>query len=281
MSKYDYIFSLGYRCTSAGILKSLGLKAESYPFDWMVSRLPIIEHCVKNDFVEFLNQDNYTNKTPSATYDYPTKDPESRQWICDESIRINEFYRTPTIGSMHLHLAPYLNVDHDAYSHHLMMNHHDITEEKDHEYYKRCINRWLNMRQSSGKKLSLYIHPTLFLEHFNQIREDLQAEIRKFHRLIFKVCNPSLGGTNDEVYDGIYIIPVKTPYDYPTHHCAKYVLEEQPDDAFTPNCRICILWTNPRFIDAGEIFMGDCSTETYVVTDYIRIIAESGQLPLH
>jgi len=281
MSKYDYICSLGYRCTSAGILKSLGLKAESYPFDWMVSRLPLIEHCVKNDFVEFLNQDNYTNKIESATYDYPTTDPESRQWICNESIRINEFYKSVEIGSIHIHLAPYLSTDYDAYSHNLMMNHHDITTEKDHEYYKRCVNRWLNMRQSPGKKLSLYIHPMLFLEHFNQIREDLRAEIRKFHRSFSNICNPSLGGTQDEVHDGIYIIPVKTPYDYPTHHCAKYVLEEQPDDVLTPNCRICILWTNPRFIDAGEIFMGECSTEIYVVKDYIRTIAESGQLPLH
>ena len=127
----------------------------------------------------------------------------------------------------------------------------------------------------------------LFLEHFNQIRDDLQAEIRKFHRSFSNICNPSLGGTNDEVYDGtndevydgVYIIPVKTPYDSPTNHCAKYVLEEQSDDTLTPNCRICILWTNPRFIDAGEIFMGECSTETYVVKDYIRKIAEAGALP--
>ena len=69
---------------------------------------------------------------------------------------------------------------------------------------------------------------------------------------------------------GIYIIPVKTPFDYPTNHCAKYVLEEQPDDKSTPGCRICILWANRDFIDAGEIFMGNCHAEIYVIKDYLQ-----------
>ena len=58
-TQYDQICSLGYRCSSAGILKSLGLKTESYPFDWLVSRLPIIEHCLQTGFKHFLEVDNY------------------------------------------------------------------------------------------------------------------------------------------------------------------------------------------------------------------------------
>ena len=271
MSKYEYIFSLGYRCISAGILKSIGLKSESYPFDWLVSRLPIIEHCATNDFVEFLKKENYTGLN-RAIYGYPTSDPESRQWFCDERICVNNLYENETNDRIHLYLAPYLTNEHDSYSYKMTTNHHDITSEKDHEYYKRCVSRWKQMWQSPGKKLSLYIHPTLFLEHFNQIRQDLQEDVRRFHRSIRNIYNCG-------AHEGIYIIPVKTPYDYPTNHCAKYVLEEQPDDASTPNCRICILWANSRFIDAGEIFMGECSEETYVVQDYIRKIAEIGHLP--
>jgi hypothetical protein len=69
--------------------------------------------------------------------------------------------------------------------------------------------------------------------------------------------------------DGIYIIPVKTPYADPTNQCCKYVLEEQPDDIETPGCRICILWANRELVDAGEIFMGECYVETYVIKDYV------------
>jgi hypothetical protein len=53
------LFSLGFRCSSASLIKSLGLKNESYPFDWLVSRLSVIQHCIESDFVEFLNLDNY------------------------------------------------------------------------------------------------------------------------------------------------------------------------------------------------------------------------------
>ena len=30
------VFSLGYRCSSAGLLKYIAFKTESYPFDWYV-----------------------------------------------------------------------------------------------------------------------------------------------------------------------------------------------------------------------------------------------------
>lgn len=271
MSKYKYIFSLGYRCSSAGILKSLGLKRESYPFDWMVSRLPIIEHCVETGFVEFLNRNNYAKKR-SATYGYPTSDPNGRQWICDESIRVNNYYESapPSIyhaTDLNLYLVPYLTPEHDAYSHKLMMNHHDITEDKDSAYYERCVTRWNQMCEDPDNKLSLYIHPAIFKSEYDKSKLDIQEELHRFHR--------SIGLTR---HDGIYVIPVKTPYEHPTNHCAKYVLEELADDDLTPNCRICVLWTNSGFIDAGEIFMGNSFVETYVVKEYVQKTAENGKL---
>ena len=265
MEKYAHIFSLGYRCSSAGILKSLGLKQESFPFDWLVSRLPIIEHCVKTEFSEFLNVANYT-KQKSATYGYPTADPNSRQWICDESMRVNHYYEFAAQDN-HLYLVPYLTPTHDAYSYRMMMNHHDITQEKDREYYVRCVDRWNRMFESPGRKLSLYIHPVIFKEYYDICKDALHKDLRRFHREL-----------NATKHDGIYIIPVKTSYDDPTSHCAKYVLEEQPDDDLTPNCRICVLWTNNKFIDAGEIFMGKCFVETYVIKEYVWNAASSGRL---
>jgi hypothetical protein len=47
--------SLGYRCSSAALLKKLQLKNESYPFDWLVSRLSVIEDSIQSGFKEFLN----------------------------------------------------------------------------------------------------------------------------------------------------------------------------------------------------------------------------------
>jgi hypothetical protein len=265
---YDYIFSLGYRCSSAGILKSLGIKTESYPFDWMVSRLPIIEHCLQTGF-QYLTDPTCYKTTIGATHHYPINDPASRQWICDESICYNELYEFNSYScpSVKLYLPSPITPANDAYGYKCMMNHRNITQNSaDKDYFDRCVQRWNNMTSSAttSKTLSLYIHPATFQTEFNTVREDLIADIRRFHIAL----SASL---NKPHHNGIYIIPVRTPYCDPTQHCAKYVLEEQPDDEMNiPGvCKICILWTNSGFIDAGEIFMGNCHVETYVVKEYL------------
>lgn len=257
---YDKIISLGYRCSSAGILKSLGFKTESYPFDWLVSRLPIIEHCIESQFKEFLNPDNYTSTT-GVTNNYTSMDPASQQWICNESFCVNEYYETnhnlPT-DSIKYYLPQPIRPERDAYGHRLLMNHRNIkTSQQDQEYFARCVERWKTL--SSKKTLALYIHPATFYEEFLSIKSELIDELRRSHKSI----------STTHPHDGIYIIPVKTPYIDPTNHCCKYVLEEKPDDPATPRCRICILWANRDFIDAGEIFMGNAHTETYVIKDYV------------
>ena len=260
---YDQIISLGYRCSSAGIIKSLGLKTESYPFDWLVSRLPIIEHCIRTDFKEFLNPDNYTTKQGTTNH-YVSIDPSSRQWICNESICFNEYYESTEIPHIQYYLPQPLSPENDAYGYKLMMNHRNIkTNTPDQAYYARCIERW----SKSQKHLVLYIHPAVFYEEFLKTRQELIKELRRAHESIIPAG------------DGIYIIPVRTPFEYPTNHCAKYVLEEQPDYDMT-NCRVCILWANRDFIDAGEIFMGNCHVETYVIKDYLQqTVNNRGLLP--
>ena len=267
---YNYILSLGYRCSSAGILKSLGVKHASYPFDWLVSRLPIIEHCVENRFKEFLDPLNYENKQ-SATHYYPTNDPNSRQWICDEKIVFNEWYEKSNIlfSKKELYIPRPLDPANDAYAHQLMMNHHDIKTPKDRAYYERCVDRWNNVWSNPRKSLTLYIHPALNYEWFKENKDPVKMELLRFHKATY---SPNR--------DGIYIIPVITPFEDPTQHCAKYVLEEQPDDPAFKNCRICILWANNRFVDAGEIFMGRCNVEEYVVREYVQMVVQLGHLPV-
>lgn len=259
--EYKQIFSLGYRCSSAGILKSLGLKHESYPFDWLVSRLPIIEHCIQTDFREFLDSNNYRCKS-GVTNNYTSLDPSSQQYICDESICYNEYYeQTQSLPEFYLPCP--ICPERDAYGYKLMMNHHNIQTNQSHrEYFARCVERWnINILQNLQTwKLALYIHPSIFYASFLSIKSQLIEDIRRFFRL----------NLAEYVCDGIFIIPVKTPFDYPTSHCAKYVLEEQADDISLPGCRICILWANREFIDAGEIFMGNCHAETYVVREYLH-----------
>uniref|UniRef100_A0A6C0IIS9 Papain-like cysteine peptidase n=1 Tax=viral metagenome TaxID=1070528 RepID=A0A6C0IIS9_9ZZZZ len=55
--------SIGPNCHSAGCLKLLKLKESSYPFDWMLSDIKIVIDCIEDNFVKFLNTENYYTKT--------------------------------------------------------------------------------------------------------------------------------------------------------------------------------------------------------------------------
>ena len=84
-------FSVGYRCSSAGILKHLNLKNESFPFDWMISRLSIIKDCIQTKFFHFLNQQNY-DKLHTQTIHYG-QSQTSNVFICNEEIIYNRYYQ--------------------------------------------------------------------------------------------------------------------------------------------------------------------------------------------
>ena len=47
------VISFGYRCSSATFIQKLNLKTESYPFDWIVSKLDVIKDCIETNFVHF------------------------------------------------------------------------------------------------------------------------------------------------------------------------------------------------------------------------------------
>ncbi|MBA42492.1 MAG: hypothetical protein CMF62_00595 [Magnetococcales bacterium] len=109
-----YFVSLGFSCHTSYHLKKYGLKKESYPFDWIFSNPEIIIDCLQNDFLEFLNKDNYESIEPYGTL---TK-------VCK----------------------------HKKY-HPIMFMHHDPTNKEDYEYFKRCVTRFRNMLKSDKKKI--------------------------------------------------------------------------------------------------------------------------------
>ncbi len=50
------VISLGQNCNTGWYLKELNLKKESYPFDWIFTSADIVEYCIKDDFVLFLDK---------------------------------------------------------------------------------------------------------------------------------------------------------------------------------------------------------------------------------
>lgn len=59
--------SLGQNCSTAWYLKQVGVKLDSYPFDWIFTSCGIIEDCIKNRFSFYKDPSQfYRNKDGSA-----------------------------------------------------------------------------------------------------------------------------------------------------------------------------------------------------------------------
>jgi hypothetical protein len=60
--------SLGFDCSPAAALKSLNMRIEALPFDWVVSNLHILVNCIEDDFKNFHNN-LYLNKRETRLID--------------------------------------------------------------------------------------------------------------------------------------------------------------------------------------------------------------------
>ncbi len=49
--------SVGPLCFSAENLRLIGLRQESYPFDWVFSNVGMVQHCIETGFEKFLDAD--------------------------------------------------------------------------------------------------------------------------------------------------------------------------------------------------------------------------------
>ena len=112
-----HIVSLGSLCLTSKLLQSMGLKAESYPFDWIFSTPSMVAHCIDDNFASFLNKDFYL----------PVRQGKGRQ--CHHT-----FYNSDQRGSP-------------------LFNHRDPSTDEDYDYLVRCVNRFRAVLQSPDRTL--------------------------------------------------------------------------------------------------------------------------------
>lgn len=239
--KTNKIFSLGFRCSSAAILKRMGLKHESFPFDWLISRLSVIRHCMETDFSEFLNLSNYQRKY-SNTYEMA----DSRNgFICDEHLMVNLYYQPEDQPDPE-----------NTYRWYLAMNHHNILEQKDTEYYERCVQRYRELMTFDEPKIYLHICPLITMEKYNDTKENIFHELTSFDQFMYDFTN----GTSR----GLFFIMVRDDEGEHSKKCELFFT------SLKTNTKIYIIYTNNQFIDAGESFMGNCHEEREYIEQVIR-----------
>ena len=256
------IFSLGFRCSSAAILKRMGLKHESFPFDWLISRLSVIRHCMETDFSEFLNLSNYQRKY-SNTYEMA----DSRNgFICDEHLMVNLYYQPEDQSDPE-----------NTYKWYLAMNHHNILEQKDTEYYERCVQRYRELMTFDEPKIYLHICPLITMEKYNDTKENIFHELTSFDQFMYEFTNGTSRGlffimVRDDAGQGSKnpttnsVGDLRSPEEFGEHEnkCSLFFT------SLKTNTKIYIIYTNNQFIDAGESFMGNCHEEREYIEQVIR-----------
>ena len=163
------VISFGHRCSSASFIKLLDLKTESYPFDWIVSKLDVIQNCIETNFVHFLNVNNYV-ATNTETYNMIDN---TKYHICYENIQVNEFYETDNTNN---------NIS--TYNYKLALTHHNLNNVDDYEYYQRCIDRFNNLFEMDIRKYYIYFHPIVGINEYQHTKEHIFNEFDNFGSLV-------------------------------------------------------------------------------------------------
>jgi hypothetical protein len=124
----------------------------------------------------------------------------------------------------------------------LAMNHHNIKEEKDYDYYNRCWRRLETMLKTTTEKVFLHISPVITANTYNENKSDIIKEMIDFD-IYMK--------TKTENIKGMFFILVKESSPSSGEKRCLYKTEEGSE--------IWKLSVSEGFIDAGENFMGDCN----------------------
>lgn len=232
------IFSLGHRCTSSSLIKEMNQKFESLPFDWIVSKLDAIAHCIEDDFVEFLKVSNYEAK---ETETFNLCDG-TKKTIMQENVVYNKYYEENAIFPNEI----------GTYGMQLCMTHHDLRKEVDLQYFERCVGRFRNMMLSEQRKFYLYAHPIMGFHDYAATFESL-TKYFTFFTDYFK--------TKTQNSFGIYFIIVQ---DEERRGTVEKLFENE-------DCVIFTLFANNKLVDGGGVFCGeDWYTEQYQILKTIE-----------
>lgn len=230
------LFSLGYRCTSSSLIKNLKLKEESYPFDWLVSRLNVVQDCIDTKFIHFLNEKLYTRKK----MDICNTINGQKIFYSSQEAEINMYYENDVTNT-------------DLFNSKLAMNHQNIFTHKD--YYIRCIQRLYSLLDNDIQKFYLYTHPLMGSDDFSHSKERILKEFALFSNYII---------TKTKNIYGIYIILCledKSEKSVCIHNSNLYT--------------VFVIYCNNNFIDRSFLFAGDYEVEEAEASNIILNVIQN------
>ena len=143
------IVSVGDHCLTASVLKNLGLKKKSYPFDWIFSDIRMVNHCIQDNFLTFLDRSQHM------------KISEDEKLSPDANFCDHIYYKT-------------------HYGVLFTFNHYDISDDKIYRYYERCVERFVNLLHSDKKVIFLCISQRISQNDFYELSKTLSIYNNKY-----------------------------------------------------------------------------------------------------
>jgi len=214
-------------------MKGLNVKTESYPFDWLISKLDVIKDCIETNFVHFLNVNNYSIQN-TETFNMIDN---TKYYLCNEVVQVNTHYETNKNNRQ-------------TYNYKLALNHRYIHEHYD--YYQRCINRLYELFKSDINKYYIYFHPICGINEYQTNKDSILDEFDSFDKYI-------VGKTKNTF--GIYFILIMHTVD-----------DKSIKIVETSTYVVFIVYCNNNFLDGGSPFMGVCEVECQEVAKILKNI---------
>jgi hypothetical protein len=182
---FNYI-SLGYDCSTAGVLKGLGLRECAYPFDWTEVNFDSLKRCINDNFKQFHKQ-IILNKSKQRAIDfYGIQFPHDYPIIQQPGYIDNNFYSECKICD-----------DYEKYTDQIL------------EKYGRRIERFQNTLNDTNKPLIVLYRETY--QHAVAIKYILENKYKRENIIIIVgtaqsieeqgpknhaviACNPEING---------------------------------------------------------------------------------------
>jgi hypothetical protein len=247
LAEKTILFSVGHRCTSASLIKEMRHKFETYPFDWIVSKLDVLVHCIETDFVEYLRVENYLDKQ-CETFNLCD---DVKTHVCHENIVYNKYYEDE-------YVLDKVENTFGTYGMKLAMTHHDIRADKDYQYFQRSIERFKKILALPQQKFYLYVHPIMGMV-------DYEENVGRGGLLTYFNAFSDYLNTRTDNAVGIFFVVVKNQ----ARKGEVEVLFETEDIV------VNTLFANQDLIDGGGVYSGDFYTEQYkMLTTIESIIAK-------
>lgn len=230
------IFSVGHRCTTASLIKIMKMKFESYPFDWVVSKLETVKYCIENNFNDFLQSEHYIRIDSDTTNVVDNEE----LFVTNESIVFNKKYESNILSETNCYKPNYRG----TYDYMLALTHHDMHDENNKQYFGRCIKRFQNILKLTKRKFYLYVNPLIGNNDFKMTSANTLIQFINFTEFMKNITTNSFG---------IYFFVVR-------NNCKKGTVEKMYE---TEDMVVFIMNCNDNLIDAGGVFDGDFYDEQY------------------